>query len=101
MSRLWVVVPGVGAEGVVLRPPAPFLLAGRELPPRLLGVAELLAPALLSALVVTQAIAGDRRYVFDARLLGLAAAVVSIRLRAPLLVTIVLAALVAALARAV
>ncbi len=101
MSTVWVVVLAVGAATVLLKATGPLLLAGRELPPRLLGVAELLAPALLSALVVTQAIAGDRRYVFDARLLGLAAAVVSIRLRAPLLVTIVLAALVAALARAV
>jgi hypothetical protein len=64
-------------------------------------VLELLAPALLAALVVTQAIAGDRRYVVDARLLGLGAAFVSVRLRAPLLVTIVLAAVVTAVARAV
>jgi hypothetical protein len=64
-------------------------------------VVELLAPALLAALVVTEAVAGDRRYVFDARLVGLAAAVVAIRLRAPLLLTIVVAALAAAVARAV
>ena len=50
---------------------------------------------------MTQAIGGDRRYVFDARLLGLGAALVAIRLRAPLLATVVVAALVTALARAV
>ena len=60
----------------------------------------MLAPALLAALVVTQAIGGDRRYVFDERLLGLAAAVVAIRLRAPLLAVVVVAAAVTALARA-
>jgi hypothetical protein len=77
----------VGAATVAIKATGPVLLAGRELPGRLLGVVE--------------AVAGKRQYVFDARLLGLAAAVVAIRLRAPLLVTIVVAALVAAVARAV
>jgi hypothetical protein len=101
LSAVWVAVLAVGAATIAIKATGPVLLAGRELPRRLLGVVELLAPALLAALVVTQAIAGDRRYVFDARLLGLAAAAVAIRLRAPLLVTIVLAALVTAVARAV
>jgi hypothetical protein len=65
------------------------------------GLVEMLAPALLAALVVTQAIGGDRRYVFDARLAGLAAAVVAIRLRAPTLLVVVLAAAVTAAARAI
>jgi branched-subunit amino acid transport protein len=76
-------------------------LGGRELPAWFSGVVVLLAPALLAALVVTQAIGGDRRYVFDARLAGLAAAVVAIRLRAPLLAVVVVAAAVTAVARAV
>jgi hypothetical protein len=101
LSAVWVAVLAVGAATIAIKATGPVMLAGRELPRRLLGIVELLAPALLAALVVTQAIAGDRRYVFDARLLGLAAAAVAIRLRAPLLVTIVLAALVTAVARAV
>jgi branched-subunit amino acid transport protein len=101
LSAVWLAVLAVGAATIAIKATGPVLLAGRELPPRLLGVVELLAPALLAALVVTQAIAGDRRYVFDARLLGLAAAAIAIRLRAPLLVTIVVAAVVAAAARAV
>jgi branched-subunit amino acid transport protein len=95
------VVIAVGAATIAIKATGPVLLAGRDLPSRVRGVVELLAPALLAALVVTQAIAGDRRYVFDARLLGLAAAAVTIRLRAPLLVTVVAAAVVTALARAV
>ena len=91
----------VGAATIAIKATGPVLLAGRELPRRLLDVVDLLAPALLAALVVTQAVAGSRRYVFDARLVGLAAAVVAIRLRAPLLLTIVVAALAAAVARAV
>ena len=91
----------VGVATIAIRATGPVLLAGRELPRRLLDIVELLAPALLAALVVTEAVAGNRRYVFDARLVGLAAAVVAIRLRAPLLLTIVVAALAAAVARAV
>ena len=101
LSAGWLAVLAVGAATIAIRATGPVLLAGRELPRRLLGVVELLAPALLAALVVTQAIAGDRRYVFDERLLGLAAAAIAIRFRAPLLVTIVVAALVTAVARAV
>jgi branched-subunit amino acid transport protein len=101
VSAVWTAVVAVGAATIAIKATGPTLFAERELPARLLGVVELLAPALLAALVVTQAIAGDRHYIFDARLLGLAAAAVAIRLRAPLLATVVVAALVTALARAV
>ena len=101
LNAVWIAVVAVGAATIVIKATGPVVLSRRALPQGLLGVVELLAPAVLAALVVTQAIADDRRYVFDARLLGLAAAVVAIRLRAPLLVTIVLAALVTAVARAV
>jgi branched-subunit amino acid transport protein len=100
LSPAWIAALAIGAATVAIKATGPVLLAGRELPRRLLGVVGLLAPALLAALVVTQAVAGDRRYVFDARLLGLAAAAVAIRLRAPLLAVVVLSAAVTALARA-
>lgn len=99
MSGVWTAVAAVSAATIVLKATGPLLLAHRGLPDRLAGVVAMLAPALLAALVVTQAVGGDRRYVFDARLLGLAAAVVALRLRAPLLVVVVLAAAVTAVAR--
>jgi uncharacterized membrane protein len=101
MSVTWSAVAVVGVATIAIKAAGPVLLAGRELPPRLLGVIELLAPALLAALVLTQTIAGDRRYVFDARLVGLAGAAVAIRLRAPLLAVVVVAAVATAVARAV
>lgn len=100
MTGVWTTVAVVSVATVLLKAAGPVLLAGRELPRTTRGVVEMLAPALLAALVVTQAIGGDRRYVFDERLLGLAAAVVAIRLRAPLLAVVVVAAAVTALARA-
>ena len=61
---------------------------------------ELLAPSLLAALVVTQSVGGKDGIVLDARLVGLGAAAVAIRLRAPLIVVVVVAALATALVRA-
>lgn len=101
MSDAWIVVVLVGAATVLLKAAGPVALGGRELPRALSAVLFLLAPALLAALVVTQAVGGDRELVLDERLLGLAAAAVAVALRAPLLVVVVVAATVTALARIV
>jgi branched chain amino acid efflux pump len=84
---------------VVCKALGPVLLGGRTLPSQLAGIVDMLAPALLAALVVTQAVGGDRKLVFDERLFGFAAAIIAIRLRAPLLAVVVAAAGVTALAR--
>ena len=101
MGDVWLVVAVVGAATIMLKTAGPLLIGGRSLPPRVASVVELLGPAVLSALVVTQMVGGNHRLVFDARLAGLAAAVISIRLRAPILVTVVVAAATTALWRAV
>ncbi len=98
---VWLVVAVVGLATVLLKATGPLLLGGRPLPPRLGGVVDLLAPALLAALVVTQAVGGEHRLVFDARLPGLAAGAVAVRLKAPILLVIVVAAATTALVRAV
>ena len=89
----------VGAGTIACKGVGPVLLSGRTLPPQLTGVVQMLAPALLAALVVTQAFGADRKLVFDERLFGLAAAIVAIRLRAPLLAVVAVAAGVTALSR--
>jgi hypothetical protein len=61
----------------------------------------LLAPTLLAALIVTNTFATGRHLELDARAAGLAAALVAILLRAPILVTIAVAAVTAALLRAI
>jgi branched-subunit amino acid transport protein len=99
MSAVWIAVVAVGAATIALKAVGPVLLGGRELPPRAARVVALVAPALLAALVVTEAVGGDRKLVFDARLVGLAAAVVAIRLRAPLVAVMVVAAATTALVR--
>jgi len=100
VSGAWLVVVLVGAATVAIKAVGPVLLGGRELPSRLGGVVELLAPAVLAALVLTQLVGGDRELVLDERLVGLAAAGVALVLRAPILIVIGVAALATALVRA-
>ena len=99
MSTTWLVVLLVGAFTIAFKAAGPVLLAGRELPQRMTDAFELLAPSLLAALVVTQAVGGKESIVLDARLVGVGTAIVAIRLRAPLIVAIVAAALATAVAR--
>ena len=100
MSTVWTIVAVAGAATFALKAVGPVLLGGRELPAPMLGVVSLLAPALLAALVATQLLGGDRELVFDERLIGLAAAVLALLFRAPILVVVVAAAAATALGRA-
>jgi branched-subunit amino acid transport protein len=99
VSPVWAAVLGVGAATVVLKATGPVLLGRRELPSWLAGPVSLLAPAVLAAFVVTQAVGGDREIVADARLVGLGAGAVAVTLRAPILAVVVVAAAAAALTR--
>jgi branched-subunit amino acid transport protein len=99
MSDAWLVVLVVGACTIALKAAGPVLLGGRELPPRVREGFEVLAPALLAALVVTQAFGEDGELVFDERLVGVGVASVAVRFRAPLIVVMVLAAVSTALVR--
>jgi branched chain amino acid efflux pump len=100
MTQTWVLVAVVGACTVVLKGLGPLAIGGRELPAPVRGVVVLLAPTLLAALIVTQAFATGRHLVVDARAAGLAAALVAVALRAPVLVVVLVAAGTAALVRA-
>jgi branched-subunit amino acid transport protein len=99
VSTVWLVVLVVGAATVAFKATGPVLLGGRTLPPAIAGVVALLAPVLLAALVVTQAVGGDDELVLDARLAGVGAGAVAIAARAPLPAVVVVAAAATALAR--
>jgi branched-subunit amino acid transport protein len=77
----------------------PVLLGSRRLPERVSAVVDVLAPAMLAALVVTQTVGGDREIVLDERLLGVAVGAVAVVLRAPLVVVMTAAAATAAVVR--
>jgi hypothetical protein len=101
VSGIWLAVAVVGAATIALKAAGPVFAAGRELPAPAAGVVDLLAPALLAALVAVNAFASNGSLVLDERGAGLAAAGVAVALKAPLLAVIVVAAVTAGLLRAI
>ncbi len=97
---LWIAVLAACLVSYLLK------LSGHVVPRQILKhpwiarISPLLPVALLSALVVTQALLTDSGdLVLDARAAGVGVAVVALLLRAPFLVVVVLAALTAAVVR--
>jgi branched-subunit amino acid transport protein len=99
MTAAWATVILIGLATFAIKAAGPLLLGGRELPPRLQGMLDHLPPALLAALIVTQALGDERRLTLDPRLLGLAVAAVALAVRAPVLLVLVAATATTALAR--
>lgn len=100
MNSTWLVVALVGAGTIAIKAAGPLLLGGRALPQRLTGVVELLAPAVLAALIAVQTFGDGEALVLDERVIGVAAAVIALWSKAPLLVVVIVAAAATALARA-
>jgi branched-subunit amino acid transport protein len=92
-------VVAVGAGTVLLKAIGPVAVSGRRLPPRVGELLEMVAPAILAALVVTETFASGRSLVIDARLAGVAAGIVAVALRAPFWLVVVVGAIATALVR--
>jgi hypothetical protein len=97
--KVWLVVGLVGLATLSLKGAGPVLLGGRRLDGAAARLVALLAPVMLTALVVTQTVGGPRAIVLDARLGGVAAAAVALRLRAPIVAAMAVAAAVTVLLR--
>jgi branched-subunit amino acid transport protein len=100
MSQTWLVVGLVGVGTIAIKAIGPVLLGGRPLPERLSSVIELLAPALLGALVAVQTFGNGQALAVDERVLGVAVAAIAIWRKAPLLLVVILATVTTAFARA-
>ena len=101
MSETWIVVAVAGVATVLLKSAGPVFLGRRALPTRVQAVVDLLAPVMLTALVVTQTFGGDGELSVDARVPGVAAAGVAIWRGIPLVGAMAVAAVVTALVRLV
>jgi len=99
MSETWLVVLFVGAATIAFKAAGPVLVGRRALPPRVQSLVELLAPVMLTALVVTQTFGGGGKLSVDARVVGVAAALVALRLRAHIIVAMVVAGVATAVVR--
>jgi uncharacterized membrane protein len=99
VTGIWLTIATLALATAVLKLAGPLALGGRPLPAKALSVVELLASALLAALVVVETFGKGRSLTLDARVLGVAFAVVALWRRAPMIVVVVGAAAVTALAR--
>jgi branched-subunit amino acid transport protein len=101
MTTVWAVVVLTGAATMSLKAAGPVLLGGRPLPASVAEVVALLGPALLAALVAINTFGAGRALVVDARLAGVAAGALALRLHAPLLIVLLTAAGITAAVRAI
>jgi uncharacterized membrane protein len=76
-------------------------MGGRDLSPRFIGVVTLLAPALLTALIVTQVLADGERLAVGADTAGVAVGTLVVLRGGGVLPCVLISAAVAALLRAV
>lgn len=99
MTAIWVMIAVLALATAALKVAGPLTIGGRRLRASVLNVVELLASALLAALVVVETFGEGRSLVLDARVVGAAFAAVAVWRRAPMIVVVVGAAAVTALAR--
>ena len=99
MSTAVVVMVGLAAGTYALKSAGPLVIGGRPLPGWLDAVAARLPAALLAALVVVSTVADGRSLVLDARIVGVVAAGIALKLRAPMAVAVVGAVAATALVR--
>ncbi len=101
MSDAWIVIIGLAVTSAAIRASGPVLMGGRQLPGRLAGVVDLLAPALLSALIVVETVGLEGEIEVSASLAGVVAAgLILIRRPSALLPAILVAACLTAALRA-
>jgi branched-subunit amino acid transport protein len=99
-SELWGLIAGCAIVTAVIKAAGPIAFGGRKLPDRVDGVIALLAPALLAALIVTQALADGQRIAIGADTAGVAIAGVVLWRGGSVLTGVAVAALVTAGLRA-
>jgi branched chain amino acid efflux pump len=99
VTAVWVAIAVLALATAALKVAGPLALGGRPLPTGLLSVVELLAAALLAALVVVETFGNGSSLVLDARVLGAAFAAIAVWRRAPMIVVVLGAAAVTAIAR--
>ena len=99
MTAVWVSIGIVAVINFAIKASGPVLLAGRELPDQLLRIIALLAPAILTALVLVGSISEDGRLKVDEQTAGVGIAGAAMGLGVPMLAAIALGVVTAAALR--
>ena len=100
-TQIWVLIPACAVLTALIKGFGPVLLGGRELPGWFSRVIVLMAPALLSALVVTSVLAHERSWSVGAHTVGVGVAGVMLWRRMPLVLCVAVAVGITALLRAI
>ena len=100
MALIWLTIASLALSTAALKLAGPLLLGGRPLPAGAMNVVELLASALLAALVVVETFGKGHSLTVDARAAGVAFAAIALSRRAPVIIAVIGAASVAAIVRA-
>jgi branched-subunit amino acid transport protein len=99
-GHVWALIAGCALVTAVIKAAGPVAFGGRDLPDRLAGVIALMAPALLVALVVTQALADGQHLAVGADTAGVGLAGVAIWRGGSILLAVGIAVVVTAGLRA-
>lgn len=100
-AQVWVLIIGLAALTALIKALGPVLLGGRNLPPWFSRVIVLMAPTLLSSLVVTSVLATGRSWSVGAHTVGVAVAALMLWRRHSLVLCVVVAVLVTAALRTI
>jgi branched-subunit amino acid transport protein AzlD len=99
-TQIWIVIGVLCVATVAIKAVGPVVLGDRRPTERAAAVIALLSPAVISSLVVYQTLGGHPTgLTVDARVVGLAVAVLALLARLPTLAVIALAAIATALMR--
>jgi uncharacterized membrane protein len=100
MNSVWLIIAVLFVATVALKVAGPVTLGERRPPDRALAVIGLVAPAVLTALVVYQTFSETPSGIaVDERVVGVLAAAGALAARLPMIVVVLLAAVTTALAR--
>ena len=97
--KTWLLIAVLAVGTVLMKTLGPVLAGGRQPPAPLTRVIALVAPALISALIVTGTFTQGRQLIIDARAVGVGVAAVALWFRVPAALAMLIGVVVCALLR--
>jgi hypothetical protein len=97
--RTWLLIAVLAIGTVLMKTIGPVLAGGRQPPAPLTRVIALVAPAVISALIVTGTFTQGQQLIIDARTAGVGVGAVALWLRVPAVLAMLMAVIICAVLR--
>jgi branched-subunit amino acid transport protein len=97
--KTWLLIAVLAVGTVLMKTLGPVLAGGRQPPAPLTRVIALVAPALISALIMTGTFTQGQQLIIDARAVGVGVAAVALWFRVPAALAMLIGVVVCALLR--